>query len=233
MKRFSLRTGVIASVVIGILLVCGACFRQLKRYPHEHLKTSALEPLAKLNSVDYKLPAGESLASVARQRYGHQNYYRVIKLYNHIDDEAQVAANQTLQLPDMSAILGEEGVTKVIPDEVNLILCSRAKYDMVLNQLKRLRTPTGTLPVPADVKQQLLEAADDLQQAIEGLKMNKPGVIALPLSTIGQLQQSLDQIKVFADTGEFDSYGYDIDLVQQHYSFALTYAIIWARDGFR
>ncbi len=109
-----------------------------QRYPHEHLPASAFEPLANLQTSEYKLREGETLANIARLRYGHQHYHGVIKLYNHIEDETQVAANSTLRLPDISAILAEAGVTKVVPQEVNLILCSRAKYDKVLAQLKSL-----------------------------------------------------------------------------------------------
>ena len=32
---------------------------------------------------------------------------------------------------------------------------------------------------------------------------------------------------------QLDSYGYDIDMVQQRFALALTYAIMWARDGFK
>lgn len=111
---------------------------QAERYPHEHLQTSALEPNAELHTVDYKLRNGETLADVAKLRYGHQHYASVVKLYNHFDDERQLAADSALRLPDISAILAEEGLTKVAAQEVALILCSRAKYD-------RATIPTQTV----------------------------------------------------------------------------------------
>jgi hypothetical protein len=164
----------LALFVVLLLMLGGICCsrqtRQLlpaKRYPHEHLQAAALEPLAKLQTVDYKLRSGETLASVARQRYGHQKYAEVIKLYNHVDDETQIPADQSLKVPEMSAILADEGLTKVVPHEINLILCSRAKYDKVREQLHAHQ-------LPEDVKQQLLEAADDLQQVTESLKVIRP-----------------------------------------------------------
>lgn len=216
------------ALFVLFLLVLGSvgCSLQKRSYPHEHLQASALEPLAKLHTVEHTLREGETLESVATQRYGHRHYYRVIKLHNHIDDEAQVRASQTLRLPDLSVILAEEGLTKVIPQEVSLILCSRAKYDKVLEQLRAHQ-------VSDDVKRQLLEAADDLQQVTKSLRVIKPGMTGAPLRMIGQLEQSMEGMRVFADTGQFDSYGYDIDMVQQRYALALTYAIIWARDGFK
>ena len=218
-----------ALCLLGGVIGCRQNLQQFKRYPHEHLPASAFEPLAKLQTSEYKLREGETLASVARLRYGHQHYHAVIKLYNHIEDETQVAANSTLRLPDIYTILSEEGVTKVVPQEVNVILCSRAKYDKVLDQLKSL--PSGTQSIPENLKQELFEAADDLQQATENLKALRPEVGAVPLHTIGQLEQALEGMRGL--TERLDSYGYDIDMVQQHFALALTYAIIWARDGFK
>jgi hypothetical protein len=239
MKVLSWKTGVIVAlcfVVFGAVIV--SCQKtatvqpQQKRYPHEHLQTSALEPNAQLHTVDYKLRNGETLASVARLRYGHQNYYRVIKLYNNLADEGQIAADYTLRLPDMSAILAEEGLTKIIPQELSLILCSRAKYDKVVKQLWALRNEsTNNYQLPDDVRRELLEAADDLQQATESLKQSRPGVTGVPSRTIGQLEQNMFGMRNLAQ-GEFDANGYDIDLVQQHFALALAYAIIWAREGF-
>jgi hypothetical protein len=215
-------------------LVFGGCVVVREtRYTHEHLQTSALEPRAKLLTVDYTLGQGETLASVAKRRYGHQNYYRVIKLYNHLEDERQVVPNQKLRLPDISVILNEEGLTKVAAPEVTLILCSRAKYDQVVDQLWSLpnRSP-GNYQLSEDIKRHLLEAAVDLQQAIGSLNQPKPGVSGVPLKMIGQLEQVMAGMQEMAE-GHFDSYGYDIDLVQQRYALAMTNAIIWAREGFR
>ena len=225
-------------VVFGSVIVScqkpAAVQSQQKRYPHEHLQVSALEPNAQLHTVDYKLRNGETLASVARARYGHQNYHRVIKLYNNLTDERQLAADYTLRLPEMSVILAEEGLTKVAASEVNLILCSRAKYDKVVKQLWALRAEaTNNYQVPEDVQRELLEAADDLQQATESLKQLRPGVDGIPSHMIGQLEQNMIGMRNLAGGEHSDRNGYDIDMVQQRYALALAYAIIWARDGFK
>jgi len=243
MKLLSWKAGLIVSVALCLLVLGGVIvFRQkrataepeAKRYPHAHLQTSALEPRAKLRTVDYILPRGETLAGVAKLRYGHQNYSGVIKLYNNLKDEGQVAADYKLRLPEMSVILAEEGLTKVAAQEMALILCSRAKYDYVVDQLWALRTQShGNHQLPEGIKRELLEAADDLRQVTESLKVIKPGVSGVPGKMIGQLEQAMDGMKILAERGFSDSYGYDIDMVQQRYALALTYAIIWAREGFR
>ena len=205
-----------------------------QRYPHEHLREPEWEPRAKLQAVTYTLREDETLAKIARLRYGHQNYHRVIKLYNHIEDDRTVKPNDTLRVPDISVILAEEGVNKVVAPEVRLILCSRAKYDRVVDRLWALRVqPNGNYVLPEDVKQELNEAADDLQQATESLKSTRPGVSAVPTSMIGQLEQTMDAMRALAAGEHSDPNGYDIDIVQQRYALALTYSIIWAREGFR
>ena len=77
----------------------------------------------------------------------------------------------------------------------------------------------------------MFEAADDLQQATESLKVIKPGVGGVPSRMIGQLEQCMNEMRGL--TEHLDSYGYDIDMVQQRFALALMYAITWARDGFK
>lgn len=242
MKSLALKSSLVISFAVGLLIIGGIILvrqkqgrlqptLQAKRYTHEHLAMSAWEPKAKLHADTYKLRNDETLASVAKLRYGHQNYAGVIKLYNHIEDELHLEAGTTLRVPDISAILAEEGVTKAIAAEVELILCSRAKYDNVKDKLGTLQAQVdGTYAVPEDVKRELREAADDLQQATVNLKATKAG--GVPKSMIGQLEQCMQLMRELA-LGHLDSYGYDIDVVQQRYALALAYAIIWARVGFK
>jgi hypothetical protein len=203
------------------------------RYPHEHLPSSEWEAGSKLAAVSYKLQNGETLAVVAKLRYGHQNYHRIIRLFNHIDDVDHIEVGTELRVPDMSSILAEEGFTKVAQEETKLILCSRAKYDRVVHQLWALREHAdASYPVPERVRQELLEAADDLEQATENLKTGRPGVIRPPLRLIGQLEQAMWGMRDLAEGAHADPNGYDIDIVSQRYALALEYAIVWARDGF-
>jgi len=231
-------TATLCVMVFGMVVVSckkPATVRQeAKRYPHEHLQTPALEPNAELHTIDYKLRNGETLAGVAKLRYGHQHYSRVIKLYNRVEDERQIAADYTLRTPEMSVVLAEEGLTKVAAQEMAWVLCSRAKYDRVVKQLWELRSQLNVnYQVPEDVRRELLEAADDLQQATASLKQVRPGVTGVPRHMIGQLDQNIAGMQALAQGEHSDANGYDIDMVQQRYALALTYAIVWARDGFK
>ena len=206
-----------------------------RRTPHAHLHPSEWEATAKLTATSYTLREGETLAGLAARRYGHQYYIRVIKLYNHIEDEGRVEAGTVVRLPDITAILAEEGFTKVAASEAEMILCSRAKYDRVAGQLwaSRREAGSGGYTAPEGVKLALLEAADDLERACEGLKSSKPGVVTkAPGSMIGQLEGNIAGMRGLA-AGSNDGYGYDIDMVQQQYALALSYAVIWSREAFK
>jgi len=204
-----------------------------KRYPHEHLPSSDWEPKARLGAYDHILHKGETLASIAKLRYGHEKYAGVIKLYNHIEDELHIEEGTVLRLPDMSAILADEGLTQVAAREVELLLCSRAKYDRVVDKVWALRQQDSHV-APDDIKRELLEAADDLQEATERLRANREGVSRAPASMIGQLEGSMHGMRELTrDDENPDPNSYDIDIVQQRYGLAFSYAIIWARDGFK
>src|ERR1700730_16513906 len=148
---------------------------QAKRYPHQHLPSSEWEARAKLPAAPYTLREGETLAYVANLRYGHQNYYRIIKLYNHIENEELLKAGTTLRLPDISNIRAQEGFTKVAGAETEMILCSRAKYDRVVHQLWELRSQADAngYTLTAGISQELFEAADDLDQATQHLQQTR------------------------------------------------------------
>ena len=206
---------------------------QKPRYSHQHLPENKYESGMALTAKEYKLTQGNTLAQIAKLRYGHQKYAEVIELYNHIEDEEKLEENLTLQLPDMIEILRGENVTKVAANEVGLILCARAKFVSVKRQLLELRRRDNQIQitVPDNIKRTLLEAATDLVDAIDGLKTHKLGVAKAPSGVINQLQQTADNLHALAD-GLIDDNSYSIDMVDQRLALALSYAIIWSRNNF-
>lgn len=245
MRLFTLK--IVASVTAFTLgvLIAGVLFiehnsskrqasKQTRRYPHGHVSPAEYEADAELKAHSYTLSDGDTLERIATLRYDHRYYDRIIKLSNHIEDENNVKAGTHLRLPDLVDVLTEEGFTKVASSQSELILCSRAKYGKVKEQLRALRREAkgDRVIVREDVRLVLLEAASDLEEAIDGLKANKPGVTQSPRSMIGQLEQNAGSLRELAG-GANDGYGYDIDIVEQRYALALSYGIIWAKEGFK
>lgn len=208
--------------------------QQTRRHPHAHVPRAEYEADAELNAPSYTLSDGDTLERVATLRYGHRYYDRIIKLSNNIADENSMKAGTRLRLPSLIDVLTEAGFTKVAPSESELILCSRAKYGKVKARLWALRREAkrDRVIVPEDDRLALLEAASDLEEAIDGLKANRPGVIRAPRSMIGQLEQNAVSLRELAE-GANDGYGYDLDIVEQRFALALSYGILWAREGFK
>lgn len=235
-------TFLIGSIISGVFLLYRhsakeTTLQQIRHYSHQHLSRTEYERGTRLSEISYTLSAGDTLDKVAGLRYGHRNYSGVIKLYNDIEDERNIESGKNLKLPNLIDILNEEGFTKIANTEAELILCSRAKYEKVKAQLQGLRSgiPSERTVVPEDLRLSLLEAAGDLDEAVIKLQATKPDGAQIPKSLIGQLKQNAEAMRALADRYPDDdlAYSYAIDIVQQRYALALSYAIIWARDGFR
>lgn len=245
MRHFTLKIVVgVATFILGVL-IAGVLFiqhnspqrqylQQARRYPHRHILREEYEAGTKLNVDSYTLSEGNTLEKIANLRYDHRYYYRIIKLSNHIEDETNIKVGTQLRLPNLIDLLSEEGFTKAAPSESEFILCSRAKYGKVKDQLWELRrdVKSDKVMVPEDIRLSLLEASSDLEEAIDGLKAIKPGITQAPKSMIGQLEQNAGSLRELAE-GANDGYSYDLDVVEQRYALALSYGIIWARDGFK
>lgn len=208
--------------------------RQTRRYPHAHVSRAEYEAGAELSAHSYTLSEGDTLERIATLRYDHRYYDRIIRLSNHIEDKNSVRTGTRLRLPNLLDVLNEGGFTKVASSESELILCSRARYGKVKDRLSALRREAerDRVIVPEENRLALLEAASDLEEAIDGLKANKPGVTRAPISMIGQLEQNAVSLRELAE-GANDGYGYALDIVEQRYALALSYGILWAREGFK
>lgn len=238
-KVAGITTCTLGVIIAGVLFTQHSCSarqtsQNVKRYPHTHVAPAEYEANAKSNALRYTVSEGDTLERIATSRYDHRYYDRIIKLSNHIEDESKVKAGADLRLPNLMDVLTEEEFTKEAAYESQLILCSRAKYRRVKNPLWALRGAANRdrIVVPEDYRLALLEAASDLEEAIDGLRANKPGVTQSPRSMIGQLEQNAGTLRELAE-GANDGYGYDLDIVDQRYALALSYGVLWARAGFK
>lgn len=228
----------LGALIAGVLLIQNNCSNrqvspQTRRYPHVHVPRADYEAGPELNALSYTMDKGDTLERLATLRYDHPYYHRIIKLSNDIKDENNIEVGTHLRLPNLVDLLIESGFSEAAPSETELILCSRAKYKKVKSELWALRrdaTGKGVI-VPEDKRLALLEAASDLEEAIDRLKADKPGVSQAPRMMIGQLEKNAASLRELAE-GANDGYGYDLDMVEQRYALALSYGIIWAREGF-
>jgi hypothetical protein len=181
------------------------------------------------------LRRGDTLQGLAAARYGHRYYADLIALHNGIADASRLRPGTSVKLPPLLDLLSEEKLTSVAGVEVERVLCARARYRQVVGRVPRerlARRDQGPFEIPPEVKSALDHAVQDLAEARGGFAAVRPGVIAQPRQLRRQLQSAIDLMNRIA-AGHLDSESYDVDMVEQHIALALTYGVVWARDGFR
>ena len=181
----------------------------------------------------HRLRLGESLDVVAVAYYGHRHYAQVIELFNAINDPSGLEPGAIIRTPKLDAILAEEGVAPMMPYEVYTMLSARAAYMEVESELRSIRTRSrnGYVEVPPDIQAVLRKASQDMWDVAMGLRVVKPGVVAIPNRAIGQLQAISHHLSKIS-YGAMDAYGYDLDMIHQRLAWVICNEIVWARNGY-
>jgi hypothetical protein len=195
----------------------------------------ASAPSGPLESNDsYTLTRGQTLARIAQLRYGNAHYSHVIELYNRLKDDTKLPIGLLVKTPDLKTILADEKLYPLMADETDALLAARSTFMEIEIALwdARKAAATGPLAITPEVKQSLLSAAEKAEKASAGFAQKKPGVVAVPAKAVNQMKSIALTLKSLA-AGKCDENGYDIDMVHQRLVFALSDAILWARNGYK
>jgi hypothetical protein len=182
----------------------------------------------------YTIGRSLTLWRIGELRYGSGQYADLIMLHNNLKDAAQLPIGRVIKTPELKAILVEEKLCPLMEEEVDSLLAARAAYLSVENLLQDAHRAAGrgTMTLPPEVKEKLLEAAQDADHAAAGFSQQKPGVVAIPAKAVAQMKSFADALRKLA-SGKCNESGGDIDLVHQHLARALANAILWARNGYK
>ena len=71
-----------------------------------------------------------------------------------------------------------------------------------------------------------------LQQAGKGFGTGKKGVQAVPAALVKQLKSATTKVAAMKG-GQYGNNGYDVGRVHMCASYAMMYAMIWSRDGYK
>ena len=88
-----------------------------------------------------------------------------------------------------------------------------------------------TITLPPAVQQGLQTSQRLVQQSLQRLKQPKAThhVPKKALQQLESLHSELDSLSA----GKVDGYGYDYDMVQQHFGYAFSYLLQWTKQGYR
>ena len=80
--------------------------------------------------------------------------------------------------------------------------------------------------------QQGLQTSQRLvQQSLQRLKQPK-ATHHVPKKALQQLESLHNELDSLS-AGKIDGYGYDYDMAQQHFGYALSYLLQWTKQGYR
>ena len=92
-------------------------------------------------------------------------------------------------------------------------------------------TQATTMTLPPEVQQGWQTSQSLVQQTITLLSQPK-AKHRLPKKALQQLEALHNELGSLC-AGQVDGYGYDYDMVQQHFGYAFSYLLQWTKQGYR
>ncbi len=174
---------------------------------------------------EYVVAQGDNLSKIASQAYGRAGYWRLLKLYNDCDPE-KLIVGQVVRAPDLNAWLEAEGILPLLEEPVTELMKARETF----MEAEASMESSGTVADEA-TKARILEAKTRLERAQALFMEAWEGVTGSPNSMVQQLRTAASLMGEVADGGAAGRERKQAE-VHERIGNALTYCIIWARDGF-
>jgi LysM repeat protein len=180
---------------------------------------------------------GDTLEMIASKYYGSNEFAKIIQAYNNIDDPRRLKVGQEIAVPDIKSIFTNLGLHEIAEEVIAPVLKARTDYSRISSQLMRYRMdylrrhltrpgPVRVIETPEKYKGPLHEAIHNIEKAMAG---PVPPSMASQLSVLYWKLSYLERGKVSGGT----RYGYDRAEIEQHFSYAIYYATLWAMNQSR
>jgi LysM repeat protein len=174
---------------------------------------------------EYVIDSGDSLTKVSAQAYGRAGYWRVLKLYNECDP-AKLKIGQVIQAPDLGWLLEEEGIVPLLKDAADSMMEGRKLFMEVEDAMhaEGLSTPND------EMKTKIVEAQKLITKSRTLFADKRDGVSGLPNSTLLQLRTAGELMGKVAKGSRVRT---NATQVHERFGNAITYGVLWAREGFK
>lgn len=184
---------------------------------------------ATLQAQTYVVRSGDTLQKIAAEFYGSEHFDKVIVKINKLSSTKEAVDGKSIQVPDLKELLFKEGLNRNAQTEIDLLLKARYTYMTHRNDLLKAVNPgnsKGKINVPVIIRNDLLEAAKEIETAAAGLA-KKGNFFENPIRMRRELLAISANIKKMA-RGKYKK-DYDESV---HKKLALTFfhGIAWARD---
>ena len=174
---------------------------------------------------EHVIDSGDSLTKVSAQAYGRAGYWRVLKLHNDCDP-AKLKIGQVIKTPDLQWLLEEEGIVPLLKDAADSMMEGRKLFMEVEDAMS-----ADGLSAPDDAMKAKIAEAQKLITKSRNLFANKrEGVSGLPNSTLLQLRTAGELMGKVAKGSRVKT---NATQVHERFGNAITYGVLWAREGFK
>ncbi|MEZ5328269.1 MAG: LysM domain-containing protein [Verrucomicrobiales bacterium] len=172
----------------------------------------------------YKIASGDRLYNIARKHYGSGHYGEYLAAYNEINP-SKLTIGQEIRLPEIDDAFNAVGLYPLMSEECGTILKIRSDF----MALEPALTDAAGKAITPEMKEQLLTFRKLTLGVMESLGSDKPGIREAPSSVQIQLRSCAENLNILAK-GHFSTK--HIARVHQRLGYAISYAIVWARNGY-
>ncbi len=172
---------------------------------------------------------GGSLSLISAKVYSRPGYWRILKLHNGIAPE-KLQAGQLIKAPNLNWLLEDCKFKDKYPEVSTDLMAARQLFMDVEDGLESSITNDTITPTEED-KQKIAEAISLIDKCCKTLKANKEGVRSSPSAAIMQLRNAIKRMVIIS--GGTKKAAQAQNIVHEHFSNSIVYAVLWARDGFK
>lgn len=175
--------------------------------------------------AEHVIASGDSLTAIAAKVYGRAGYWRVLKLYNDCEP-SKLKIGQVIRVPELEWLLKQEGVIPLFEDAATAMMQAQS----LIIEAEDTMEEQGVDAPDEETAAKISEAQKLLARARELFAEKREGVAELPNSMLLQLRTAGELMgEVAAKTGNAET---KMAEVHERLGNALTYCVIWAREGF-
>lgn len=199
------------------------------------LPSVATEDIPAPSTASSVIKRGNTLQDIARAAYGKNHFSGFVAELNGIQSANEPTAGTTVKTPSISVAFRDAGLSARYQPAINVLAKAWLDYLEVLPAYVSARQSSGvqrgTFTITDPLRDKLLACARAVEAAVRVLRSAKPPHAA-PRMTVRQFEEAATHLRTLA-SGECDGYGYDYDLVGQHFGYGFRNALIWAKNQHR
>jgi len=191
--------------------------------------TAASTTKTKDNYSLHEVKPGGSMSFISANAYRRPGYWRILKLHNGVSPE-KLQAGQMIKAPDLDWLLADSGLTAKYPEVVKDFMLARKMF-MEMEDANEAKIQNDTIAPSEEDQKKIAEAQSLIAKCRETLMAKKDGVTSPPSATILQLRTASQKMGLVSKGTS--KAAITQNLVHEHFSNAMVYAVLWARDGFK